>query len=255
MIRQAVVSDQFYPGNEQTLEKMLENFFSEAEVDVQASAGVAPHAGYVYSGAVAAYTFKALKPQKTFVLIGPDHSGLSMGGTCVFSEGEWETPLGKVKVDSSLAKKICDQGFNSNEQAHSQEHSLEVMLPFLQHSQKSFKIVPVMMGDQTIEEAVRLGKALKGLECGVVASSDFSHYVPEATAKENDLYAIQAVQAGSVKVFYDRLQEKNITACGYGPIAAVMTAFGKGTLLKYTTSKDASGKEPVVGYASIVFAD
>jgi AmmeMemoRadiSam system protein B len=213
----------------------------------------------MYSGPTAAYAYKALaedrKPE-TAVIIGPNHTGIGPG-ISVFPEGEWLTPLGSASIDGRLARKI---GF-PDESAHACEHSAEVQVPFLQFLYGDIKIVPVCMLDQQPEASAALGKALaKALDPKkhvVIASTDFSHYVPYDRAYANDARAIAAIKKLDAAGLYDAVGRYDISMCGYGPVAAA-TAYAKaagakkGELLKYATSGDVSGdSRAVVGYAAM----
>lgn len=253
MRREPVVAGQFYPFSEDALRKMIEEYVSQGEPEKDVIAAVSPHAGYMYSGPVAGFTYAAISEMKPKVIaiIGPDHTGAAMNRTYCYPDGEWETPLGVVET-------VAMDGIEVNENAHAFEHSIEVQVPFLQYIYKhNFKISPIIMGNQSLDEALLVGERIKADL--VIASSDFSHYVPYDTAVKNDLYAIEAVERMDEKLFYERIYEKNVTACGYGPITAAMhyaklNRAKQGKLLKYATSGDVTGdKGAVVGYASIIF--
>lgn len=256
-MREPAVAGMFYPGDSGELDREVESFLSAAEPRYKTIAGVAPHAGYEYSGRTAAWTYTNLAEKETIVLIGPDHTGAALGETCVYFDGDWKTPLGDVGIDRVVAAELEDVG-TLNKSAHSGEHSIEVQLPFIQKQFPGAKIVPIMMGDQTQSVAVQLGKRLARLDCAVVASSDFSHYVPVARAKADDGYAIEALKKLDVSGFYERVMERRLSACGVGPIAAAATfaresGCTKGMLLNYSTSSDVTGDSVCVGYASLVF--
>ena len=256
-MRKPYVAGQFYPEQIAELNSMLNSFFEQAKATAKSIAGVSPHAGYIYSGQTAAYTYASLEDVDTYVIIGPDHTGAAMGGNIAYPKGKWETPLGVVKVDDSALEDLGN-AVAVDEHAHAFEHSIEVQLPFLQYLHDDFEIVPIVMGDQSLESARLLGNALSALDCVVIASTDFSHYVPRELAEENDKYAIHAVLDMDEYDFYSRLRERNNSACGPGPIAAAMV-FAKnkgcieGRLLDYSTSGDVTGDPAVVGYASIIF--
>lgn len=259
MIRKPAVAGQFYPSSESELKDMLTAFFGEVKSKVKGIAGVSPHAGYIYSGKTAAFTHLSIGDADTYVILGPDHTGAAMGANIAYPKGSWETPFGTVEVDEEAVKALNDV-VGISERAHAYEHSIEVQIPFLQyaHPHTDFKIVPIIMGDQSLDAARMLGEALSTLDCAVIASSDFSHYVPRVVAEENDHYVIQAILDLDEEEFYKRLMERNVSACGPGPIATAMI-FAKhkqcieGILLNYSTSGDVTGDDVVVGYASIVF--
>jgi len=255
--REPRVAGQFYPSSKEKLLRMLRSFFDKVKVYEKSIAGVAPHAGYIYSGKTAAFTHSALEDVDTYVILGPDHTGAAMGGNIVYPSGSWGTPLGITEIDEEAVKAISDV-VTPDKAAHTYEHSLEVQLPFLQYLHEDFRIVPIIMGDQSLETATILGEALSELNCVVIASSDFSHYVPYELARENDKYAIKAILDLDIEEFYKRIRERNVTACGYGPVAAAAVfAEKKGCievkLLDYSTSGDVTGDPTVVGYVSIIF--
>ncbi len=223
---------------------------------------VVPHAGYMYSGRVAASGFSRLQEADTYVLFGPNHTGY--GSPVALSQDIWSTPLGEVSSDKELGLLLAGTIVDSDEIAHRYEHSIEVQLPFLQYRfGNDFQILAICMGIQDEESAVEVGyevaNAAKkiGKKVVFIASSDFSHYVPSQKASDVDHYMIEAIEAMDVSEMYRRLYRENITACGYGPIAAMLTAskeYGASgaKLIKYMTSGDITGDEPVVGYAAII---
>lgn len=258
-MRACAVAGMFYPREPSHLEQLLEKFFSAVPNVAGRPLGiVSPHAGYIYSGQVAATAFGAISPNfsGTFVIIGPSHRGYI---TCV-SEIPWETPLGVVDTDTEFVRAL---DMETDELSHRDEHSIEVQVPFIKYRFPRARIAPVMMGQQDYPGAIRLGeKILDAIhrtkrDVRIVASSDFSHYVPEKKAKEEDLFAIDALRDLDTEEFYRRIAEKRITACGYGPITAMVTACsGLGAkaaeLIRYATSGETTGDyREVVGYASI----
>lgn len=258
-MRACAVAGMFYPREPSHLEQLLEKFFSAVpQVPGKPLGIVSPHAGYIYSGQVAATAFGAIPPtfSGTFVIVGPSHRGYI---TCV-SEDPWETPLGVVDTDTEFVRAL---DMETDELSHRDEHSIEVQVPFIKYRFPRARIAPVMMGQQDYAGAVRLGENIISAirrtkkDVRIVASSDFSHYVPEKKAKEEDLWAIDALRDLDTQEFYRRIAEKRITACGYGPITAMVTACkGMGAkaaeLIRYATSGDVTGDyREVVGYASI----
>jgi len=227
---------------------------------------ICPHAGYMYSGPVAAHSYASLEGRRrprVVVLVGPNHAGIG-SEVSVYPEGEWYTPLGSVPIDSELAKLISKSSdlISLDEYSHEEEHSLEVQLPFLQYVLGTFKLVPIVMLSQDRDTAEELGRAIaenvSGQDALLIASSDFTHYEPDAAAKKKDMVAIERICALDVEGFYRVISEHRITACGYGPIAAILTASKlsgatDARLLKYATSGDVTGdRSAVVGYASII---
>jgi AmmeMemoRadiSam system protein B len=249
----------FYPRDPSHLEQLLEKFFSVTKSDSAPPLGiVAPHAGYVYSGQVAAHAFGAIPPDfsGTFVVIGPSHRGYI---SCV-SAIPWETPLGVIETDTGFVNAL---DMETDELSHKDEHSLEVQMPMIKYRFPRARIAPVMMGPQDYASAIRLAEKIEAAvrltkrDVRIVASSDFSHYVPEAKAKSDDLYAIEPLTTLDTVEFYRRIEERRVTACGYGPITAMVTACSRlgaksAQLIRYATSGDVTGDtREVVGYAAI----
>lgn len=258
-MRPCAVAGMFYPRDPSHLEQLLESFFSATKPQRKNPLGiVCPHAGYIYSGQVAAQAFAQIDPSfsGTFVIIGPSHRGYLES----VSQEPWETPLGVVDPDEEF---ISALGIGIDELSHQNEHSLEVQVPFIKYRFPRSRIVPVMMGRQDIESARTLSESICAAvrqtkrDVRIVASSDFSHYVPAEKAKADDLYAIEALMTLDVEEFYRRIAQRGVTACGYGPISAMVLAcrnFGatRGELITYATSGDVTGdNREVVGYAGI----
>jgi AmmeMemoRadiSam system protein B len=278
-IRRPTQAGAFYAGDAESLKRQIKDCFLHEfgpqklpMVSVDGSRRivglVCPHAGYMFSGAVAANAYYALaldgKPD-TVVILGPNHTGYG-SGLAVAAEGFWRTPLGDVEVDGETASQIVREArvVDVDELAHRFEHSVEVQLPFLQYLYGSgFKFVPVCFQMQDLASAVEVGEALATVLAGrnavVIASSDLTHYEPQRTAVAKDMAVLKAVEAMDEKRFYSVIEEQNVTACGYGPIAALMTAAKalgakEADLLCYKTSGDVSGDySGVVGYAAVCF--
>ena len=227
---------------------------------------ISPHAGYMYSGPVAAFGYLCLEGRRrpgTVVVIGPNHYGIGTE-VSIFPDGEWVTPLGSVKIDHELAVKLAGESdiFSLDEASHSREHSIEVQLPFLQYLLREFKFLPICLLDQSESTATEVGEAIArvidGHDILVVASSDFTHYEPHDVVKEKDRLALEQISKLDVKEMYRVMYEKDITMCGYGAVAAVLTAAKKlgaehCEILKHATSGDTSGDySSVVGYASCI---
>ena len=262
-MRTPAVSGQFYPRGKNDLRTQISWCLSNIPLQERPVIGaVVPHAGYMYSGQTAAHVYSALPNADTFIMIGPNHTGL--GSPVSVSSETWSTPLGEVKSDLDLVKALPKKIIDTDEIAHSHEHSIEVQLPFLQHRFKDFMIVSICMGMQDEETALEVGSeisvAVRKLKkkVRIIASSDFSHYKPEKIAREDDAYFIEPILALDTGKFYRRLYERAASVCGYGPIAAMLTASKNlgakhATLLKYSTSGDVTqDTSAVVGYAGIV---
>jgi len=275
-MRYEAFAGSFYTFDKKGLGQFIDKALQEANVDKgiaeHAVSFVAPHAGYIYSGRVAAYTYKAInimasaRKVDTFIIIGPNHTGY--GTPISVSAEDWHMPFGIVKNDLELSKLITEKSnyINLDESAHSNEHSIEVQLPFLQKTVENPKCVFICMGDQSIEASRELAKAVLdaskelGREIAIIASSDFNHYESAEVAKNKDMPAIEALLKLDYLEFNKRLEQSGDTACGFGPIT-VAAIFAKekgaksGHLLKYANSGDANGDySSVVAYASIIFA-
>jgi MEMO1 family protein len=270
-IRQAAVSGMFYPENPRVLTRDIEGYLNAAEPeDIHGSiAGlIVPHAGYVYSGPVAAYAYKTLinRPYDTVVVVAPSHRAY-FDGASVMERGGYRTPLGVVEIDGDLAQEVCrDEGVvTSDWEVHRREHALEVQLPFLQCVLKEFRLVPIIMGSQ-VEGVIRglmgrLAKAIKGSnkKVLVVGSTDLSHYHPYDRAVNLDDGVVRHLKAFDIVGMMRDFAGQKIEACGGGPmILTMMVAREMGakqsTVLKYMNSGDVSGdRSQVVGYVAGVF--
>ncbi len=276
-LRRPVVAGMFYEGTAEALKAQVESCFLHSfgpqrlpQVNCNGPRDVlgmvCPHAGYVYSGPVAANAFFDLandgKPD-TVVVLGPNHTGMG-SGLSIMNDGAWRTPLGDVKIDSMVANDIIHESslIDVDALAHLQEHSIEVQLPFLQYLYgDKFNFVPICFLMQDLESAKEVGRALvealDGRNAVVIASSDLTHYEPQARVDRKDATAIKAIEALDENQLYSRIEAENISACGYGPIAALITyAKGNGArsaqLLAHKTSGDIIGdKSSVVGYAAL----
>lgn len=263
-MRRPVVAGQFYPGIPKYLKRELNRCFLNAPSETRDVVGaLVPHAGYTYSGATAAHVYAVLPEAETYIILGPNHTGL--GSLVAVSKDTWSTPLGDITIDREFVKKVSGGIIDLDENAHMYEHSIEVQLPFLQYNfSHDFKVVPICMGLQDQETALEVGSQLaqairsSDKKVVIIASSDLSHYVPDSKAREIDHYLIESILHLDVGEFYMRFSEKNASACGYGPIAAMITASKSlgatgGTLLDYSTSGDVTGDTSgVVGYAGII---
>jgi MEMO1 family protein len=278
-VRRPAVAGGFYPAGRAELERALHDSYMHPlgpqrlpPLEGEAHGVVAcvcPHAGYVYSGPVAAHSYlqtSAMRKPDLVVVVGPNHYGVG-SGVSTYEGGEWETPLGRVRVDRRAAKEIVELAgiVDYDPEAHRMEHSIEVQLPFLQQLYGEFGFLPICLAMQDEATARDLGKGLarllEGREAVLVASSDLTHYEPASQAREKDMAALEKVERMDVRGFYETLERRRVTACGYGAIATVMEACGhlgfkRGTLLSYATSGDVTGDDSaVVGYPSLRFSE
>ena len=266
-MRVPAVAGYFYPSNRKELEKMLTTFFEKARKEVKerenAIGIIVPHAGYIYSGLTAAYAYASLpkNPKKTIVIIGPNHTGYG-SEVSVYPGGKWKTPLGEVEVNEEFVDEIiknCKLA-EKDEAAHIYEHSIEVQLPFLQFlCGNNFKIVPICLMNQSLEVAECLANALMKTkkEFLLVASSDLNHYENYEVTQKKDIELIKTIISLDLKKFYQTLERLNVSACGYGVIATLMSLTkkmnGKIELIKHSTSAEVSKDYlNVVGYGALV---
>ncbi len=268
-MRHPAVAGQFYPSTREGLDTLIRDLFlhplgpgnlptlvNDGERKIEG--GIVPHAGYIYSGPVASHFYHDLALDgypDVFVIIGPNHYGVGSGIATTFDD--FLTPYGVARVDKELAKNIARDIVDIDDEAHRYEHSIEVQIPYLQFFKKEIKIVPITMLIQEMEAAVEVGKIIResvnslGRDAVIIASSDFSHYVPKNIAYKRDAMAIDRIVKRDIEGFYRTIFENKITICGYGPITAMLTATrGKVELLKYATSGDVQPMDEVVGYAS-----
>ena len=229
---------------------------------------IVPHAGYRYSGPVAAHSYYHQASAGIFesiIILGPNHTGLG-SGVSTMTEGEWSTPLGDVPIDTDLAQEIVDTSHlvDVEDEAHRNEHSIEVQLPFLQFIYpRRFKFVPICMMLQDLQTSIEVGeaiaKAAENHRAIVLASSDWTHYEPQEQAQSKDKQAIEEALQMNEKKFQEIIEERSVSACGYGPVTAMIHAAKlrgakSGNLLSYQTSGDVTGdKSAVVGYAAASF--
>ncbi len=265
MIRKPAVAGHFYPKSSSQLEEMIAGMVDEKAAKEEVIGLVSPHAGYIYSGPVAGATISRIKFKNTFIIMGPNHTGMGKPFS-IITEGTWQTPLGDVKIDSELGKRILASSAHLEEdsEAHRYEHSVEVQLPFLQYFKKDFKIVPIVLshsdGDVYKEIGKGVAKSIKdsGRDAIIIASSDMTHYEPQASAQNKDSQAIEAILALDEDELLRRINELNISMCGYAPVVSLISAAkelgAKGAeLVKYQTSGDTSGDyASVVGYAGVI---
>ena len=272
-MRSPAVAGAFYPSSASALRSQVSGFLSEAEKQVESKerlAIVCPHAGYVYSGATAAYSFASCANCKregiTAIVVGPNHTG--MGQPISVSFEGWKTPLGELECDTELAQEIVKSGkiARRDELAHLGEHSCEVQLPFLQMLCKKPRIVCICMGWQDETAAEDLGRAIynavkkTGRDAIFIASSDFTHYESAGAAKEKDMKAVSLLGKMDWKGFEGEVEAHDLSICGHGPIAAALcysqlSGAKKCELLHYTNSGEETGDDAkVVAYASLAIS-
>jgi AmmeMemoRadiSam system protein B len=263
-IRPPVVAGQFYSDDGDALGREIDGYLAQVpqkSLPGEVLALIAPHAGYVYSGQVAAHAYRQIQNQAfpNVVVVAPSHR-IAFAGASVYHRGGYRTPLGVVPVNASLARDIMARSdwLNFYPQAHAAEHSLEVQVPFLQRALGTFQLVPIVMGDRDLVTCQKLAEALasacQGQGVLLVASTDLSHFHSEEQARVLDKTIIEAVDAFDPEGLQETLQTGRGEACGGGPMVAVMLAARRmgatgGQVLRHATSGDVSGdRTNVVGY-------
>jgi AmmeMemoRadiSam system protein B/AmmeMemoRadiSam system protein A len=271
-VRRTAVAGMFYPGEAGQLAADIDGYLDAAEAagsgDLEGVIGlISPHAGYMYSGAVAGKAYAAVRGRSydSVIVVAPSHR-FPFRGASVFGGDGYETPLGVVPVDRELADAITDpdQGIGYEPRAHASEHSLEVQVPFLQRTLGDFRIVPIVMGDQAEPVvrrlAARVADAVResGKRVLLVASTDLSHYHDHDTAVELDSHILDAVGDFDPEGLLASLARGECEACGGGPSATVMMAARElgarsSSVVGYATSGDVTGdRAQVVGYMAAV---
>jgi hypothetical protein len=284
-MRAAAVAGQFYAGRAGKLKAQVEECYkhpigpgklpprTKLAKERKLKGLVVPHAGYQFSGPVAAHSYYRLAQEgypDTFIILGPNHTG--MGTAVALTTETFKMPMGDVKVDEPLAKALWTGIIDNDPNAHRYEHSIEVQLPFLQYSKSDIKFVPICMSLMNYDTAIEVGEiiasAAKNKNVVIVASTDFTHCglmygqpCPPGMnagkfAKEQDIKAIKAILALDIKGMFDAIERYSITMCGYGPVGAMLIAAKKlgareGKLLKYASSYDIMPGDSAVGYGAI----
>jgi MEMO1 family protein len=265
MVRAPAVAGRFYPADPRELAKQVDKCVVARPEKIRAIACMAPHAGYMYSGAVAGSVYGALQLTKRVVLFGPRHHPRGEP-LAILTEGEWSTPLGRMRVDAELASELRNAfpRLRDDAVAHQAEHSLEVQLPFLQRLLGEFTFVPVVIGTDRFPVLEELGQALARVLAAqaepvlMIASSDMNHYESDAITREKDRLAIERILALDPRGLWDTVRDRGISMCGYAPTVAILTAAKlqgatRAELVAYATSGDVTGDyEEVVGYAGMV---
>ncbi len=275
MKRKPAVAGLFYPSRKDELIEQIRMCFLDkrigpgklpgpVETKLQNPIGlVSPHAGYIYSGPVAAWGFlEAVKfgEPSVVVIIGPNHTGLGRP-VGVWPEGEWETPLGVVPVNERAVEIILSNSRYAEEDfmSHIREHSIEVQIPFLQFVFGEVSIVPICLMDQSPAVAEDLASALAKLVAEfpgvlIIASTDLNHYEDQRTTLRKDSYIMEAIRSNDPRLLYEYLVREDISMCGYGGVATILNMdFENVRILKHATSGDVSGDTlEVVGYLSAI---
>lgn len=270
MTRNPAVAGRFYPSDREDLIEIIESCFCHelGPGTVEFSEGartinsvIVPHAGYLASGMVAAHVFSALAKEKrpdAYIIVGPDHYGIPHD-YAVCPE-PYLTPLGECKIHDEILNKL-EGKIPFSVKSHRQEHSVEVIVPFIQYIDPDAKIIPIIMRNQSITSAEKLASvirdACKGFDVVFIASSDLSHYIPDSIEKMIDGKYLEKVSSMDTEGMYHTMSEYNLSVCGNGPVAtAVLFSSGCGTvkILKHSNSWDSLkyDRNAVVGYAAAI---
>jgi AmmeMemoRadiSam system protein B/AmmeMemoRadiSam system protein A len=271
-IKEPNVAGAFYPADKEELTMLVQKYLNEArEVNVvsEASVLIVPHAGYVYSGPVAAYGFKAVFGETfdTVIILAASHY-FPYSGVSVYQEGVFKTPLGDLNIDAEMAQDLLklNETFLFNEPRYfQQEHSVEVELPFLQMSlKKGFKILPLLMGEMSYQQCLDLAgyisQVIRNKKVLVLVSTDLSHYRAYEEAVGYDEKTVQFIKRSDARGLWDAVQPTGWNVCGIRPVVvgmnvAKLCGATKIDVLKYANSGDtAVDRARVVGYASVVFS-
>jgi len=265
MRRSPAVAGQFYPAKSSELRALVEEYVTTAVAPRPAIGLMVPHAGYLYSGAIAGATFAAAVLPPRIILLGPNHTGHGKP-MAVAAAGEWVTPLGETSIDADLAGEIlaADSGLADDALAHRFEHSLEVQLPFIQVLAAAARIVPICLAPVPLERLLDLGRILARVIRAhtepilLVASSDMTHYEPGTTARRKDQLALDHICAVDAEGLFSTVVKHNISMCGVVPAVVMLAAARElggrqGTVIRYGNSGDVTGDQAeVVGYSGVL---
>lgn len=265
MIRRAAVSGSFYAGTRDRLRLQVEDLLPRSATPEHAIGVVAPHAGYMYSGKVAGAVYSRVEFPDVFVILGPNHTGLG-AGAAIMTYGQWETPLGKVPIDTDLGKAILGNSsvLEEDHLGHIREHSIEVQLPFLQYFDRPFSFVPICLFSHEYAACQEVGQAMAKAvretkkRVLMVASTDMSHYISREEAMQKDRKAIDAMLALDPEGLHRVVRREGISMCGFHPTTAMLVAakgLGASTvdLVKYTDSGEVTRDlHEVVAYAGLI---
>lgn len=264
MQRQAVVAGQFYAGSSRQLRENLAEMIPESPGRRRVIGIISPHAGYIYSGAIAGQVYAAIEIPPTVLIIGPNHHGAG-AAAALYPDGEWCTPLGTIPINPRLNSLLLDSVpyIQADVVAHQQEHSLEVQVPFIQYLRPDASICALCLGHGDFAALRRIGEGVAaairayGEDVLIVASSDMTHYESAETARRKDDLALARVLAFDPEGLLQVCRQERITMCGAVPaavmlVAAVQLGATQAELAGYGTSGDVTGdNRQVVGYAAV----
>ncbi|HIJ91707.1 MAG TPA: AmmeMemoRadiSam system protein B [Deltaproteobacteria bacterium] len=269
MRRPPAVAHQFYPGDSATLRKTVAELTPEIAENrkINALAVITPHAGYIYSGAVAGETIAISRIPANVILLGPNHHGQG-APVALMASGSWQMPMGDVPINEELSAILMRNSpiIHNDSLAHRLEHSLEVEVPFLQYSQPHLTLAPLVISHLPLDTCMQLGKDIAaaigqyGKPVLIVASSDMTHYESRQEASRKDRLAMDCIENLDPEGLYRTVNEKRITMCGIMPAtialaAAVELGAKRAELIRYTDSGETSGDtDHVVGYAGFIIS-
>ena len=265
MIRQPAVAGHFYNSSSSKLSQQIDKYVRRDAERESALGIVSPHAGMMYSGAVAGEVYSRIKIPRTFILLGPNHTGLG-SIVSIMSSGVWKMPTGELSIDEEVAGRLKERSdiIQEDSIAHSMEHSLEVQLPFILTFSSDVKIVPILMMTDSLDVCRSIGEAIAfvisntSYPVTIIASSDMSHYVSDEAARKRDKLAIDKILALDPEGLYETVRKESITMCGAIPVTTMLFASQqlgaeKADLVRYMTSGEVSGDyDYVVGYAGLI---
>lgn len=264
-MRQPAVANQFYPGNPKILKEQLKQFIPDNQDKKQAISIIVPHAGYMYSGAVAGEVYSKVIIPEDVIILGVNHTGMGLNPS-IYQNGDWAMPMGNVQVNNELANTILKETnlIYPDVQAHLYEHSLEVQVPFLQYLQKNLKIAPINMSHLSYQVCLEIGSAIAGAIKAynkpvlIVSSTDMNHFLSQGQTKKLDAIAIENMINLDPEGLYKTVIKNKISMCGViNTTVALIASINLGAthceLVRYNTSGDISGDYfRVVGYAGLI---
>ncbi|BEH10175.1 MULTISPECIES: AmmeMemoRadiSam system protein B [Geobacter] len=264
MVRQPAVAGQFYTDDPRRLREELGRLIRPVPAPRRVTGVIAPHAGYMYSGAIAGAVYGSITIPRTVVILGPNHHGLGAAAS-LYPDGRWLSPLGEVPIEQRLSSLILEHVPQAEPDviAHRFEHSLEVQVPFLRYLNSDVAIVPMCLGDggygwcRQVGEGLARAIAAYGEEVLIVASSDMTHYESAESARLKDEAALSCVLALDAEGLLKVCRQRGITMCGVIPSTVMLVAArelgaSRAELIRYGTSGDVTGdNRQVVAYAAV----
>lgn len=264
MIREPAVAGMFYEASPKALRATVQGFLPQVRERLEAKGIIGPHAGYIYSGAVAGSVYGSVQLPRRFIVLGPNHTGRGVAFS-LYPPGAWRTPLGTAPIDRDLNARLLEECalLREDTAAHAREHSIEVHIPFLQAQVGEPSFSAICVGSHDLESLLELGHAMARVVCSseepvmLIASSDMTHYEPADAAAQKDRLAIEQILKVDAEGLYRVVIDEEISMCGFSPAVALLAACrdlgaAEGRLIRYANSGDVSGDyDRVVGYAGL----